>query len=71
MAICPECKKSFRVPEDEQDMHGCPSCGHEPAPFEPNICPECGGELGESSRIGWEFGRRESFMNCPDCGWEE
>lgn len=33
MAKCPKCKHSFQVPEDEQNMHDCPSCGydgHEP-----------------------------------------
>ena len=28
MARCPECRKSFRVPEDEDDgSHPCPFCG--------------------------------------------
>ena len=34
MARCPNCKRHFRVPEDEQDMHVCPRCGYEPVPFE-------------------------------------
>jgi len=27
MATCPNCKRSFREPEDERGEHDCPSCG--------------------------------------------
>ncbi len=30
MATCPECRKHFRILEDEQGMHGCPYCGYSP-----------------------------------------
>lgn len=28
MALCPECGRHFREPEDEQGEHGCPLCGY-------------------------------------------
>lgn len=38
MARCPSCRRSFRVPEDEDDgQHPCPFCGYgdEPDWIEP------------------------------------
>ena len=37
---CPRCKRSFRVLEDEQGMHACPSCGYGPEDDEPEDDPE-------------------------------
>lgn len=28
MPICPKCNRRFRVLDDEQDIHECPSCGY-------------------------------------------
>ena len=30
MALCPECNKHFRVPEDEPQDHECPRCEYHP-----------------------------------------
>lgn len=27
MAYCPQCRKHFREPEEEQGEHDCPRCG--------------------------------------------
>jgi len=27
MALCPNCRKPYREPPDEQGDHGCPHCG--------------------------------------------
>lgn len=39
MSRCPECRRHFRVPEDEDDgQHGCPYCGYgerDDEPFAP------------------------------------
>lgn len=37
MPKCPKCRHSFRVPEDEQDMHDCPSCGYTGHETKPRI----------------------------------
>lgn len=37
MPRCPECKKVFRVMEDELGMHDCPYCGHSPNPSKQKI----------------------------------
>lgn len=43
MARCPRCTKHFRVMEDEEGMHECPSCGY--APWNEPKCLWCNGEL--------------------------
>ena len=47
---------------------------NERIPFEPEICPECGGELLEGgSRMVWydDFGRSEPSIRHCECGYEE
>ena len=39
MARCPRCTKHFRVMEDEENMHPCPSCGY--APWNESACLWC------------------------------
>lgn len=42
MARCPSCHKSFRVMEDEENMHDCPRCGY--GPGSAVRCMWCDGE---------------------------
>ena len=41
MALCPKCRKSFRVPEGEEGEHDCPRCGDVYGREE--VCPICKG----------------------------
>ena len=39
---CPNCKRTFRVLEDEQGQHECPHCGYGPEDDQdPDICDTC------------------------------
>ena len=58
MATCSKCKKHFKVPEDEQDLHDCPRCGESAV----DRCPRCGG-----THIRYISCGKEGYTECDEC----
>jgi hypothetical protein len=49
MPRCPSCRCTFRVMEDEQNMHDCPSCGYGPSTIV--ACMWCSAEVTDDENM--------------------